>query len=100
MIKEIAMSSINDPDSIFGLLRDAYGFWFGDGMSPEATSPVAPVAPPIGNRTVNSSNSVSVQNVNIDARGSDSAEIAENINTELKNQLQNTVQDVDSQIYR
>ena len=46
------------------------------------------------------STSVTVENVTVDARGGDSQEIAQNINTALKTQLQNTVQDVDSQIYR
>ena len=81
----------------FQNIKEFYGFG-NKGLEPAPAS-AAMIGVP-NNTNVNQNTSVTVENVTVDARGGDSQEIAQNINTALKTQLQNTVQDVDSQIYR
>jgi hypothetical protein len=52
------------------------------------------------NKSVSRTTGVSVGNINIDARGGDSKEIAENVDSALKEQFKNTVEDFDSSIDR
>lgn len=56
----------------------------------------APITFPAPNRV----NTVTINNLAVDARGGDSTEIAQNVSTELRNQIQNMTQDVDSTIER
>lgn len=60
-----------------------------------AISPASPILTR-SDRVVKQSTTLKVGDINVDARGGDSKEIAQNVNTELSNQLKNTVEDFDS----
>lgn len=67
---------------------------------------IGPSAPPPGSITSNriirteSNRSFSVENLNVDARGGDSKEIAQNIGDALAEELKNTVENFDSKVDR
>lgn len=84
---EIIWDSIKIPKA-FTWLMDKAGF-----QSPQ------PAPTQSSQTTTNSSaNNITVKSINIDAKGGDSKEIAQNVGAALKSQLQNTVQDFDSGI--
>lgn len=62
-----------------------------------ALSPASPVLTR-SNRMVSQSTTLKVGDINVDARGSDSKEIAQNVSSALSDQLKNTVEDFDSTI--
>ena len=62
-----------------------------------APSPASPILTR-SNRTIRQSTTLKVGDINVDARGSDSKEIAQNVGSALSDQLKNTVEDFDSTI--
>lgn len=90
-------------DSATALLRKIPGFGnVGQSFSQNAPvvgalSPASPILTR-SNRMVKQSTTLKVGDINVDARGSDSKEIAQNINAALSDQLKNTVEDFDSTI--
>jgi len=65
---------------------------------PGPSPALAPAAP--GGGSISKSSNVSVAEIKIDARGSDSKEIAQNVGAALADQLKNAVEDTDSDIER
>lgn len=80
------------------------GVAFGSQLS--STGPTIGALPPSNsllssyNQAFNKKTDISISNLNIDAKGGDSKEIAANVSSELKTQLKNTVEDFDSSIDR
>lgn len=94
----------------FGKLSKAFGFNNKAGSSANQTlnqkMPIIGAPSPLSqalsenNTSVSKTSDVRVGEIKIDARGSDSTEIAQNIDSALRDQLQNTVEDFDSKIER
>ena len=65
-----------------------------------AISPVAAIQTRSSRSVGRSPGQVTIDTLNVDATGGDSKEIAQNVGSALKTQLQNTVEDLDSDIER
>ncbi len=88
--------------NIIKRVRDFLGFGGGDAPDQiaQATAPAAALLNAAQVTEQNQTNTVTVGEVQVNAQGGDSREIAQNIDRQLRDQLQNTVQDFDGSIVR
>jgi len=98
------MEAIGKVSSFGGKIGGKIGKLLGIGqveLQPLQPLPVGALSPAShafnsDNRIVKQSTNLKVGDINIDARGGDSKEIAQNVNSALSDQLKNTVEDFDS----
>jgi len=102
---ESVTNAIKKLPAIGGKIGEFFGM--GGGINSQTLEPLpvgapSPASPLLSrsNRMVSRSTNMSVGDIKIDARGGDSKEIAQNINSALSDQLKNTVEDFDSKIDR
>jgi TP901 family phage tail tape measure protein len=99
------VAAFNRADGVISGTWNAVKTFFGFGdASPEsagmAGAPPAAVVPQPTVSSVTNTTSMRMGNVNVDARGGDSKEIAQNVGAAIRDQFQNTAQDFDSGVVR